>query len=669
MASKKIAKKSRARKTSTKQTRVYTYGVPFLSDKDRETVNDQLFKANRYRNKLIEIERSRRAAFRQLRSSICPELETMEKQLDQLNAEYDEARLKLCKLKRNDRDGSEELQRCEELKSQLKNFSGSVKKVRKSASEQFFKPADEEFKARKDNALSSIKAERGDGKKPGPHTIAAENKKIHQEMMGEDWPEEWVKKIEVEAEANSQKKHARKNCECSVGTYLSVETAAEQSFDHSVTDPRFLRYNGEGKIGSQIKGVTLEQALSGRKKELKIELLPDVHIRGDKRTTRNGKRPFKKAAVVRLCLGKKAYGEDRFLDLNFVYHRPMPEDADIKWVYLVVRKVGVRKVYEVQFTIESEQFDNVPVGKGTIAINLGWRVTDDGIVVATTWDGKKSEEIILNNSMREKDRHFRHLLSVSDDLFNEAIDNLCAWKKKHEIGLDEENYKLSSAHQWRAHSKLARVAFAMCENVKIDIDELWVKWRKERLDRKRLDLFASQKELFAWFGNQGIRKQRDKMALYLEWWRRKDEHLINWARTIERKIKLHRREIYRRKAAEWARKYEFVVFEEWDKSKTAQLPSAEKDRRTKQEEIANTIRQFAGVSVLPEMCKNAFGKGRIKKEKPENISRIHFGCGGEAEHYGSKMVRCKKCGRMFDQDLNAAKHLHDRERSSDDKKP
>ena len=154
------------------------------------------------------------------------------------------------------------------------------------------------------------------------------------------------------------------------------------------------------------------------------------------------------------------------------------------------------------------------------------------------------------------------------------------------------------------------------------------------------------------------------MALYLEWWRRKDAHLTNMARGTDQRLLRYRREIYRVAARRWADVYKTVVIEKWDKRKTAETPEPENDTRTPQEEIANSVRQLCGVSVLVGAVKQAFGTFDMVQVSPVKISTTHYGCGGEGvATLVHRMVRCAKCKRAYDQDVNAARTLWERERS------
>src|SRR5208337_2890941 len=369
---------------------------------------------------------------------------------------------------------------------------------------------------------------------------------------------------------------------------------------------------------------------------IKIEMRPDVHLRGEKRAARVGQPVL--AAVARLRLGS-ANRECAHLDIPFVMHRPLPSDGVLKWIYLHIKRIGLRTVYEIQFTLESEQFvESRAAHDGTIAINVGWRVLDNGDVrVATTWDGLKEGEVRLPVKMRRTVEHAEDVHGYADDHFNVARDVL----KSHLLDAKltpelTESLKIASLSQWRSHGKLAKVARAM-QTLHLDgtdVGGLWAIWRNERVPAKparltwtqwgrqrpkSVDLFDTFDTLSAWFKAHGVRGPAKRLALYLEWWRRKDAHLINVARGDERHAMLHRREIYRVTARRWADQYKTAIVERWNKSETAETPEPEHDTRVQQEEKANAVRQFCGVSVLGGAVMQAFGRANVIEQNAAGI--------------------------------------------------
>jgi hypothetical protein len=193
----------------------------------------------------------------------------------------------------------------------------------------------------------------------------------------------------------------------------------------------------------------------------------------------------------------------------------------------------------------------------------------------------------------------------------------------------------------------------------VDVPALWKAWRLER--SPKLDLFAPLDEIKAWLTPRGVVSADQVLAVYLDWWRAKDRHLVNWARNNDLRLRRSRKDRYRCYARDLAARYERVVIEQWDKSETAETPDPEADTRTEQEVRGNSNRVLACVSELVSALEAAFGKANAHRAPSERITVEHHSCGGESSDPLPQIpVTCRACGQVYDQDLNAAKHLYDR---------
>jgi hypothetical protein len=221
-----------------------------------------------------------------------------------------------------------------------------------------------------------------------------------------------------------------------------------------------------------------------------------------------------------------------------------------------------------------------------------------------------------------------------------------------------EGFATNSVASWRNHGNMRKLMRAVLEETGLDTVGLWQSWKSERLSGTKQDLFEAS-SINVWLAGQGITDTRNVFGMYLYFWSKKDNHLVTWAKDIEQKVAAHRKEIYRMTAARYSRKYGVVVIEKWDKSRTAEAPAPEFDRRTEQEVNANSIRQFSGVYLLTDALKNRFTKENVLDVPSKNISNVHFGCGGSPMNsvMDGKLVRCNKCNKHYDQDVSAAQHL------------
>lgn len=164
-------------------------------------------------------------------------------------------------------------------------------------------------------------------------------------------------------------------------------------------------------------------------------------------------------------------------------------------------------------------------------------------------------------------------------------------------------------------------------------------------------------EFYTWCVRKGVTDPLVQVVLSLEWWCRKDEHLVNWARRLDMRFMRHRKNVYKVWAKQLRAQYASITIEKWDKRKTAETPEAEDDTRTPHEERANALRQRVGISVFVAALKEAFGPDLT--EVPSFKINTHFGCGGQPVQKitTSNTHVCSKCNQVYDQGRNSAQHL------------
>jgi len=552
----------------------------------------------------------------------------------------------------------------------------------------------------------------------GPHIRKHYPPIVRAQMLGEDWPDAWKEKECIEANSYIARKKACKDSGCAPGVYLMVDAAVGAALKTSEGRPKFKPFDHTGLVGIQVPkrdtkidgkkisvDVTVKDAWSGTYPRLKLELLPEpsdenpgIKIYGYRRAERKFKegKGYKKTPVLATIQLTKEEGSA--IRIPFIMHRPLPEDGVIKWVMLHVTRIGTRYIYKLQFTCESKSFNQAPTGQGVIAIREGWRRLEDGsLQVAVTDDGENSIPLVLPAKMIQKNEYVKGLLRLSDQLFDgkrkkhEKVDivvdiasgnrsvkaSLSDWfkeDKKHlaiaQEALDEwcarrdyESKDVKDFHAWKAHGKMAFLTFALCEKYSTPerVKALWNKWKAERF-KKNLDLFKENGDdgfilITEWLRKNGVHNSVEQVALWLEWWRRKDAHLVNMARGVQSHNTLHRRDFYRKFAFNLAKKYELIVYGEIDKEKIAKNPDPEDDTRNKREEYANALRQLCGVSILKEAIQHKFGESCFIKQLITKTE--HYGCGGTIELHteGDQHGICSKCGNRFDSDANIARQL------------
>ena len=331
------------RKTSSSPTKIYTYGCRPPVD-GAEVLADQLRRAHAYRNGLVEIERRRRegiAATQAQHDTLGPLL-TM---IDHLETAVGEGRSEMRLLR-----------------------SGGKK----------------EQAARKDERLA-----------------LAEKIREHLVDLGcLRWFRAWHKRVlkddadlkaSYEAVGNAAYVEAKalRNGEAAPywGTYLVVDKSAED-WRVSADAPKFLRYDGSGRVAVQLQGgLTVAEALSGQDTRLRIlPATPRVKKDGSLAPVRDTYR------TVKIRVGSNGRAPV-WATLPFVMHRPLPEDGVIKWAWVICRRVGVRYRYDLQITVEAPSFASPGRGEGAVAIDIGTRDLPGDELRAAIWlDSKGSQD-------------------------------------------------------------------------------------------------------------------------------------------------------------------------------------------------------------------------------------------------------------------------------------
>lgn len=313
--------------------RVYEYGLT-PPHTNAERVDEQMVKAHRYRNMLVEIERERRAKVRAAMGAH-PDLAPLEEELRSLVAERDVVRGNIQQQRRRTRSRSEPQewrQAAKDLAAKIKPLRERVKAVRKAVAED-----------------STVK----------------------------------IRMDEAESDAKNRLKKARAECGVYWGTYLLQEAAADQARKER-TPPKFVRWRGEGRVSVQIQGGIGLEGVGGL-----FGADTQVHVvRPDPRAwdpgSRRGVRRRMSRTILRLRVGSEGAGNRRpiWAEWRMVMHRPIPAGAIIKVVTVSRRRRDcVSDEWRVQFTVDVSACQPVRVAPatGVVALNLGFCQRGNGI--------------------------------------------------------------------------------------------------------------------------------------------------------------------------------------------------------------------------------------------------------------------------------------------------
>lgn len=412
----------------------------------------------------------------------------------------------------------------------------------------------------------------------------------------------------IDVAAIEKIKQARAESGLYWGTYSHVEQSMKGT--QKGPPPKFKSYrNGEGTIAVQVQhGLTVREAESCKDTRIRIEGTGRkriLHIR----VGSNGRKPI-------------------WATVPFVYHRPLPEDALIKWVRVTSRRVACHFHWYVLFTVSRpsgwKKADLAP--DGVVAMDIGWRLFRDRFRVAY-WVGSDGQEGEICLPLEYLDRRDKKndLRKIRDEKFNAIRDKLADWIEAKTDALPQWlKEDTTSLRQWKSQARLAGLV---------------LRWSRQR--------FTGDEEIFP----------------ELEDWRSDDRHLYEWEVNQERKAIAWRNEQYRIIAAELSRRYRKAVIEDIN---LHELSDSEKatdsaNNATRDGKVGDGKqawrRMVASVGRLKQFIKERFDS--TVEVKCEWTTQDCAYCGErmnvDAAH--NVVIKCPSCGVEIDQDRNAALNL------------
>jgi hypothetical protein len=388
---------------------------------------------------------------------------------------------------------------------------------------------------------------------------------------------------------------------------------------------------------------------------------------------RPSNRQLRRHAVARMRLAK-----DRYVSMAVLLHRDIPDDARITWAYLVPRIGGDgRTRYSLQLTVNlSRPMVQRSQGAGDCVVRLGWSMDPegDGIVVARA-NGEavtsgarivKRTEIVsdirgwrdkwFEGSKGDPGRGVRDVLALWIQENPSLVPDWMVEATSAKSG-DDTHRKRGSLRQWKNHRALARIARRWVQEIpglraevvgeqrheprawrekrsrwsnrfsrtpRTRLQQLWVDWCRTR-DAMRTDYenasgdyhVANREVLNAWLSERhGITDPAMQMAIWLEWWRRKDAHLERYARELEIKARAERKNRYRCVAAKLSQRYGRVLVDKFDLRQAARHSKTDEEA-DELNERARWQRTVASPSEFIECLQAAFGPERFKVRKRE----------------------------------------------------
>jgi len=683
-------KRKMRKKTSDVPTRIYSYGArpPVLN---ANLVEDEFRNARKYYNQLVSIERNRRAAIRaeqRRHGQIGPLSDAVDVLVNQLVAAKDAVKAK--------RAGAGKLANVTTEVAVVKAISAQLKSARQV-----------------------LRAER-DRVKKDP-TIAAQMQPQYDQIKAQD---------------HADRLAARKNCKLRHGTYVRVENAVQQAKkppkkEVKVTKngkpkrptpwhllPKFKRYDGTGYLGTQllgygeagdpnrVLGMTVTEAFSCQDTRLQIDPVPANTF-----SRRRHHRRLASRTRVRIRIGtnKDKQRSPIWAEFPIILHRPLPDDAIIKWAYIIRKRVGLTYEYRFQLTIESNTFRTpASVGNGVVAVDLGWRNLVPGpdwhstIAAATAlgwhdpiedarnglldpdqldstqraqfnvlegranqltepygvrvgyWcdDNGNSTQILVPERTRRGLEKPRDLRAIRDKMFDAIRDNVASWVSSLSGSLPTALAQLFVPKS----TAQANTQSALPSNAQI---------------AARIAMWGAPRRMAMLFRVWQQNRFAGDTAMFnaVEAWAQQDRHLYFWEASQQDRRINHRREQYRIFAAQLARTYEVIVLEDPDsfqltKAVFAEAAEPEDGLPTDGKLQRRTARLAAAGELRDAIIKAAAKYGaKIVFVNPEfTTQRCHMCKLLPQTPWDAKphiLHTCDNCNAVWDQDYNACKNMLD----------
>lgn len=384
-------------------TKIYSYGCKRPDAANRAVLDANYRLSHEYYNKLVEIERAKRAAVREAQLSFSDRLAKATAEIERLDAELEENRAAIRMSKSRDRKGVDPTpmrNRAKEIRARLKVLYQESRDARTAL--------------RSDPNLRNRLAE-------------------------------------IEAETDRSKKAAYAASPLFWGSKNHVAQRIELACRNSKDEIRFRRWNRDGVLYCQVMhGIDVETLYAGTDGKVRVTRLN-----------------HKKLCRVQMRVGSNPDRTPIFVTVEAYIHRPFPEGAKITGVQIARREgvqyrmTGGKYEYVddhfVQFTVQFPEPERPVPDQDAVAVDLGWRLKGDGSLrVAATHDTAGNDtEFTLPRNLLDRWTKCRDLQSIRDRLFNESIKAL----QSYVASGDRPDFVKAVAphlHLWKSPHRLAR---------------------------------------------------------------------------------------------------------------------------------------------------------------------------------------------------------------------
>lgn len=653
-------------------TIVYKFGArnPTLN---AQVVQHQLWLANQYYNRQIDRINGGREAYRRIRSAHAPDIDRLEGEVVELTSQLEAAEeaLKAARAASRKRLPPTDEHRVlvDRLKSE-RRAKGDQLKAARAAFKAQLSPANEAFEALLEADYTAY--EQGHGNLPGPNLIPAFKARVRKTLAEQpQWPAAWQEITALQAsldEASYEDRAHFSDLGLTPGTSGLVDRSVQQAYkpgpNNPHPQPRRKPFTGEGRVGVQIQGgCTLEELFNAGSTYVQIDPVPEAeydrreyrgHSRDPGRARPSGQGRNSMARTnVRIRVGSEGQ-RPVWATFPVTLHRRLPADASVRYAWINVFRIGNRWEYTLDLTINTERvrcYGGQPTG--TAAVNLGWRLMEDGSlrVMTLVSDRGETEYFTLEPELVSRLGGFpESIRGANDTLFDQVV----GWMREHRNLTGWLPEALQYSHSWHAHGRLVKIVQRLVEELSTpeQVGEFWAHWSDERLTHHQ-DLFVLD-EALAWLDAHGA-DETLRVVMALEFWRRKEAHLYQMSSDIREAALRQRKDLYRKWAYRLRGRYAKLVVGKVSYKGLAEKPSTEEEGEAQEPRHQRTL---AAPSTLQGALSAAFA-GDLSTRPAVNITRRCHVCHRlcrwdqalELEH------TCEHCGAHWDQDQNAALNL------------
>jgi hypothetical protein len=366
-----------------------------------------------------------------------------------------------------------------------------------------------------------------------------------------------------------------------------------------------------------------------------LRIRPAANPDGSPILQRDGK-PARNLYDVFLPVRTASRGEPTVIKVRAKIHRPIPEDATIKWAHVARRVIGSQVRWELQFDLDRPEWPVTPSlrsrpDSGMVAVALGWRKIDGDLRVGY-WvgDDGRSGEILIPEAHLSRWKVCDNLRSIRDINFNTSREALVAWLKIQDSLSDEFKTQVESVELWKSPGRLAKLLN-------------W--WRENRVPGDDV-IFETLEGRKVAVGDE--RRPNGKPVYQYTGGVKQDRHLHDWEAFSRLGGTRWRKNHYLTTAIGLAKEYAHVVTADIDWHELGYNPPIEDSDQV----VNKTNRGIAAVAMLRDALHNYLTPVEVS---PKNIAIACNHCEKKGKASG-RWVKCAIHGKI-DRAENAARNL------------